>query len=162
MASKNQQEVATLAETRVGRSLVLYFKPVLVIPPHRTPFPARPLFDRKKTKKTQSDNEKKNAFRVLKFKKQASEASESQPETDLNPPPKDWISMVVSLLKACRGVSAKMRRARGTAVYQDAVQGRGKLFGKARGNILDQVSQFDQQESPEDSANSENKPKKAS
>ncbi len=130
---------------RIGKSLVKYFKPIRVVPPH--------VPGQKPEGDAQGESQK--GFRLLKFKKPARDkVAESKEllrsgtvveETELETKqpslpektPAQWLEMVVFLLGACKRVSQKMTRKIGLASYKHAVLGRGSSKIKTLGSIVD-------------------------
>ncbi|MBI3557740.1 MAG: hypothetical protein HY074_15880 [Deltaproteobacteria bacterium] len=139
---------------RIGKSLVKYFKPIRVVPPH-VPGDSRTEGGQGKSSDDQGESQK--GFRLLKFKKPAAvhdkfgeskdrlrsgvvveeTALEVQPSQLPEKTPTQWLEMVVFLLGACKRVSQKMTRKMGLAGYKAAVLGRGTHKLRTLGSIVD-------------------------
>jgi len=138
---------------KIGKSLVKYFKPVRVIPPH-TPGDERAGPD---VVSGNLDEESKKAFRLLKFKKpthdrvaelkaalRSGESDEAAEEAaaakDIaNLPeqvPTQWIELVVFLLSACKRASHKIRKRIALESYRLAISSKNKTRVRTLGSIV--------------------------
>ncbi|MGE4232616.1 MAG: hypothetical protein AB7F43_04730 [Bacteriovoracia bacterium] len=129
-----------LRERRIGKALLLFFKPVKTVLPHQKPFVSQ-------TKITDFPTEFNNQLpkrRPLENAKlfQIAKPPEVRKEIEIPPPRKgaSWIELVIYLLAICRRVSSKMKYALGRDEYQEFAQGKNKMSLWARGTIIDQTT----------------------
>lgn len=135
---------------RIGKSLIKFFKPIRVAPPHlpeehRSASPTSVL--------NKDDQEKaRHTFKLLKFKKPdtakkgTAESEKVRPDEDgvidLSPatlPDKgnaQWLDLVVFLLNACKRASLKMKKRMGLETYRATMVARGKSKFQTRGSIV--------------------------
>jgi hypothetical protein len=128
---------------RIGKSLLKYFKPVRVAPPHYT-----------EREITDESPQGENVVRLFDFKEpedkyhkakarglsgvEVPESADEAAATSLPPPPKGpvpWLDLVLYLVGSCRKASNKVNRRTGLEKYRHALEGRGRK--SAVGNIVD-------------------------
>lgn len=125
--------------SNIGKSLLKFFKPVLVALPHR---PGRPGAQPK-------GEEQSAAFQLLRFKRD--EAAQKRPEAEARPDtppipikvPTHWLEFILNLLLVCRRVSEKMRQKIGISAYRYSVEGITQQRIKTVGSIIDVRPEYD-------------------
>jgi hypothetical protein len=125
--------------SRIGKSLIKYFKPIRVTPPHR--FEQHP--DSSSGFSSPQKQQPQKTI-VLKAKKDFQSVKlDNLPEpAPLKPDaekPSHWLDLVVYLLAACKRVSEKMKKKSGFETYQKTQTDRGKQKFQSVGSIIDTV-----------------------
>lgn len=132
---------------KIGKSLLKFFKPVRVAPPHSKPQEYVPPDLSKESK----------SFALLRFRKKgqgpdantAGVERENRVPAETNLPavdehhqiidtvPKQWLELVVSLLSVCRRASGAMRRKVGLDTYRRMLANKGHNKIQTVGSIVD-------------------------
>ena len=139
---------------RIGKSLVKYFKPIRVTPPHHQKKDSSHFESLASRENPQQDLKK--GFKLIKFKKPATPTPEETEDLALQneqseiqslsvakstpgaqKAPMQWIELVVGLLAACRRASQKMRRKMGIETYRKSIMARGQNKIQSLGSIVD-------------------------
>jgi len=121
--------------SNIGKSLLKFFKPIVVTLPHRPGRPGAPARG--------SGDEQSEAFQLLHFKREEAEAKNREPEAADAAPlpipkvPTHWLEFVLTLLAMCRKVSERMRQRIGINAYRQSVEGLTQQKIQTVGALID-------------------------
>ena len=130
--------------SRIGKSLVKYFKPIRIAPVHEEGQSPTPSIQ----SSTDSASTPKKGFRLLRFKKgEKNQVPENQLEAVQETPlpevaPSHWLDLVIYLLMACKKASVKMRKAMGVNAYRNAVLNQSKQKIQTVGSIVNATGEM--------------------